>query len=464
MKFLRAVRLINWHLYVDYTFSFAGSALITGESGAGKSTLLDAIQFANVGDARRVRFNASAQDGKDSQRSLLTYLRGKTGTESQRFLRNKDFTSYIALEWYDDRRQKPFLTGVGFDVTVNPEDYHTVFFKVEDQSLADSLFLRPSELKEGAMEPRGAEHDFRHHIKQLRGDVYTSAELYRQALKAKFGNVSDRFFTLLIKAMSFQPLADFRRFVCDYMLDERPINLDVMRDNLQNHRHFEVLAKEVSQKVRVLATIAGKDEELQQVEDWIQQQDAVILSAEIGQAQDDLARRVHDQEEHQQNALDWRRGAETLESNRAELESERDQLQSQLNADRALLNAQELDRRIAEITARESALHHQTDGLVSWAQQELDRLETATVMVAQMPEVAGMSDPLQTLVNGSGVMNPLLHRQWQVEVPATTLGQLALAAEQLGEVVQSRRFSWQQRQKQVAHEQGQLTLARKSVV
>ena len=102
MKTLTKVKLINWHTFSNEEFEIYKNALITGENGTGKSTILDAIQY--VLHDGKCKFNKAASDIRN--RTLQSYIRCKTGIEGHEFVRNGDVTTYIALEFYDEKTEK----------------------------------------------------------------------------------------------------------------------------------------------------------------------------------------------------------------------------------------------------------------------------------------------------------------------------------------------------------------------
>ena len=75
---------------------------VIGENGTGKSTILDAIQY--VLTAGKCKFNKAASD--IGNRTLESYIRCKTGIEGHEYARNGDVTTYIALEFYDEKTEK----------------------------------------------------------------------------------------------------------------------------------------------------------------------------------------------------------------------------------------------------------------------------------------------------------------------------------------------------------------------
>ena len=103
MKQLNKVKIINWHYFWNETIDVRPIVFLTGVNGSGKSTLIDAIQLVLLGDTTGKYFNKAAMD--KSSRTLVGYLRGELGDTIDggfKYLRNGRFTSYVALEYYDN--------------------------------------------------------------------------------------------------------------------------------------------------------------------------------------------------------------------------------------------------------------------------------------------------------------------------------------------------------------------------
>ena len=107
-KILTRVRLINWHFFENETISLGGSTLISGENTSGKSTILDAIQLVLTVNTRK--FNMAANE--KSNRNLKGYVRCKTGTIGEVYLRKNVVISNVALEFYEEKTEKYFVLGV----------------------------------------------------------------------------------------------------------------------------------------------------------------------------------------------------------------------------------------------------------------------------------------------------------------------------------------------------------------
>ena len=84
---------------------------IIGGNGAGKSTLLDAIQFVII--CSTGYFNKAAHE--NGKRRLTGYIRCKTGKENQPYERTGEISAHVALEFYEESKDKYFIIGAVVD-------------------------------------------------------------------------------------------------------------------------------------------------------------------------------------------------------------------------------------------------------------------------------------------------------------------------------------------------------------
>ena len=112
MKKLTRMKLINWHRFENCTIDFGDSTLISGENGAGKSTLLDAVQFVITCSANA--FNKAAHE--NGKRKLTGYVRCKTGKESRPYERTGQISAHIALEFYEESKDRYFIVGAVVEI------------------------------------------------------------------------------------------------------------------------------------------------------------------------------------------------------------------------------------------------------------------------------------------------------------------------------------------------------------
>ena len=118
MKKLTKILLINWHSFSKELIEVGDINFLTGKNAVGKSTIIDAIQLVILGDTRGTSFNKAASE--KSGRTVISYLKGEIGGDengNKKYLRNGDFASYVALEFYDDINNSSFVIGIQFDVS-----------------------------------------------------------------------------------------------------------------------------------------------------------------------------------------------------------------------------------------------------------------------------------------------------------------------------------------------------------
>ena len=140
MKVMKRLLLIHWHYFTHETIFFDKINFLTGKNASGKSTIVDALQLVLLCDTSGTFFNKAAS-GRGN-RTLSGYLRGELGDDEEsgfRYLREGRFTSYIALEFYDEEKDKFFTVGCCFD-TYAENDMQKLFFRF-DNAMPDHEFI-----------------------------------------------------------------------------------------------------------------------------------------------------------------------------------------------------------------------------------------------------------------------------------------------------------------------------------
>ena len=231
MKLLTRIKIINWHYFWDELIEIKPIVFLTGVNGSGKSTLIDAIQVVLLGDTSGRYFNKAAMD--KSARTLKGYLRGELGDTVDggfKYLRNTRFTSYIALEFFDDVHHFFYLENA---IPINnfvkdrvPMDYKTLLQFFNENYPGKFQF-------------------------------FDSNRQYQDFLKRKFGGLKDKYFSLLKKATSFTPITDITTFITDYVCDPQAnIELDALQDNILQYKKLEVEATNIEKRVKRLEEIS----------------------------------------------------------------------------------------------------------------------------------------------------------------------------------------------------------------
>ena len=241
MKKLTRMKLINWHRFTDATIEFGSSTLLSGENGAGKSTLLDAIQF--VVTCSTNYFNKAAHE--NGKRKLTGYIRCKTGKENKPYERTGEISAHVALEFYEENRKQYFVVGAVIDSA--SEGQETVArYLMDNTRFTDDMFFQGSTPKSIAQ--------FRNANPKIKQWCKTQAEA-KKVMKSRFGRIEDKFFTLIPKALAFKPIDDIKDFVYSYVLDEKEVNIDILRENVRTYQELEKTLESVKKKIDKLKKI-----------------------------------------------------------------------------------------------------------------------------------------------------------------------------------------------------------------
>jgi len=254
MKKLTKIKLVNWHLFSNQTIDIKDNALISGENGSGKSTLLDAMQFLFVGGRSGSKFNIAATD--DAKRTLEGYVRGRIGAENKEFLRNGDVITHLALEFYDEQSKKYSVIGCILDLP-KLSAMKERFYLLDNVSIHDALFLEkkyPRDYKSMKAYLKSIDVEF---------DPFESQKKYRDALARFFGMDATKYAKILPKALAFRSI-DLQQFVFEFLLDDDPIDIQSLKNNVAQLKKVEAQIKRDKEKLEKLDNISRTGEDITQ--------------------------------------------------------------------------------------------------------------------------------------------------------------------------------------------------------
>ncbi len=264
-KILTKLRLINWHYFSNETIHLKNTNLFSGDNGAGKSTILDAIQLILTTNSRK--FNLAV--GAESKRSLKTYVRGKTGEEGSEYIRKGAVISYIALEVYEESKQRYFVIGGKFDSPDLESEVKKKWF-CEEGTLDQLSFIADNK--------PAKDEQFRNNGERVVFIHQTS--LAKDRFKLRLGHLQDNFFELLAKSIAFKPMKDVKSFVSQFILPEKSIDIDALRENIRNLKEMQLLVEEVKKQVNDLEAIQKKYDDILHFDEQILVIDILIKIAE----------------------------------------------------------------------------------------------------------------------------------------------------------------------------------------
>ncbi len=332
MKKLTRVKLINWHRFTNTMIDLENSVLISGENGAGKSTLLDAIQFVVTCSANY--FNKAAHE--NGKRRLTGYIRCKTGRENRPYERTGEISAHVALEFYEEKRQKYFIVGAVVDSASEGQE-KTVRYLMEGERLDDELFFQ-------GKVPRSISQFRTACGKKIRIWCTTEKDA-RQMIKNRFGRLEDKFFRLIPKAMAFRPIDDIKDFVYSYVLDEKEVNIDILRENVRTYQDLQHTLDKIKLRMGRLEKIEGFHRQVQEgvqkdrmYEYFLDRIEADLLTEEI--------RGLEDRIVHERHRLEsWGKEIGAAGREKEEKRGIRDRLYAELASDKDFLARDEQEKK-----------------------------------------------------------------------------------------------------------------------
>lgn len=252
------LRLINWHYFLNETIDIAKITFLTGANGTGKSTLIDAMQIVLLGDTAGRNFNKAASE--KTGRTMRGYLRGETGeTDSGTVicLRPGRFSSYVALQFYDDQADRHFTLGIVFDCYENETETHQ-FFYIDDgfppHNFTNSDLLDAE--KKRALTSKELAQYCRQTYPENRFRFFDSNSAYQQFIKERLGNLPDKYFTLFKKAVGFTPITNIASFITEFVCDiDYHVDIAPMQSNIEQYKLLELQAKELQGRLDKLTEI-----------------------------------------------------------------------------------------------------------------------------------------------------------------------------------------------------------------
>lgn len=240
MKKLTKIRLINWHYFSNQTIEIKNNTLLTGQNATGKSTILDALQFVlTAGDQG---FNMAAHD--HGARSLKGYICCKLGLDNQEYLRQGDVSSHISLELYDDVAEKYYTIGTVIDYRSDVDVIKNVFYLI-DTPMKEEYYVENDVVRSIASLKKSG----------LIENIYQTKREAKVAYRNLFGNVNERFFTLISKALAFKPINNVKDFIYQYLLEEKKIDVESIQDSIRMYKELESTLKLIKRKIDDLEKI-----------------------------------------------------------------------------------------------------------------------------------------------------------------------------------------------------------------
>ncbi len=335
MKTLTNIRLINWHYFDNQTIPIKNNTLLTGQNASGKSTILDAISFVlTAGDQN---FNLAANE--KGKRDLRSYCKCKLGSLDQEYLRDYDLSSHICLEFFSEKQEKYFCLGAIIDVTGNVAPPKVLFYII-DSPLKDEFFYSEDEEIYNIQEFKK---------KRFTPYIFTTRKEAKSAFRQKMGGVSDKYFTLLPKALAFKPLTDVKDYIYKHLLDEKEVNVENIKDSIRSYKDLEAILKVTKNKIKDLETIKISYEELSKLEENKKFYDYVLKDLTLKSKQNEINAKTKDISVLEREREDLRKQIRDIDEKIANLDDQSKALYSTLSSSSEFKASELYDKQIESL-------------------------------------------------------------------------------------------------------------------
>jgi uncharacterized protein YPO0396 len=365
MKKLTRIKLVNWHYFGNETIDVNGSFLLSGENASGKSTILDAIQLILTTNTRR--FNPAANE--KSKRDLKGYVRCKTGEEGNTYARKNSVISYVALEFYEESKDRFFVLGAKFDSPDEEAEIRRIWF-CEEGTLDGFSFIVDNK--------PATDEQFKNNGKKIA--YIRSTKEAKDRFKRRLGNLDENFFDMIPKSLAFKPMDNVKKFITQFILPEKQIEVDVLRENIRNLREMQELIKEVRKQIAHLESIIATNDKMAEIKRDILVIDILLKIAEI---EDKKAKIAENQTSLNFKDQELKSRTSEAERNKVSLDSEQESLQ----AIRIDISNNECSKLISKLNQDLQLLEKDRDFVASHVEILQSQLEKAIRALKFVPNV-----------------------------------------------------------------------------
>ena len=288
MLTLERIRLVNWHNFLDNVIEIGNRCLLAGDNGSGKSTVIDAIQYAMAANLRMARFNSAAEERRSGGRDLMGYVRAKLGSESTEY-RRFDTIAHVMMEWSGPVENSGFSCGVC--VEAHRDNNYTEHFWISNSISAVNPHNAPAfPIKDIAVCSEKNEpipfRQWKNILAEKKAGECPTKQQYIRDLTNRLGvfkrqSEVNPYMDLLTRSIGFKPLDSIDQFVCNYILEENPVSIQDMKQNLENYKEAERQAKWAIAKIDLLKKISSKAAEWRNYDGLILKQEYLKLKIEL---------------------------------------------------------------------------------------------------------------------------------------------------------------------------------------
>ena len=231
---LRNIHLVNWYGFSNRTIPVSENlTLISGENECGKSTILDAIKYAYTGDTQFNKATSGYNTGV-GKRNLVSYTRCLVDASAGIYARPADkipvVYTHIALEYFDQINENPFVLGVVIETAVT-DIRGTHWYALDGKRIADISFVYEEDSLIKPYDASGFQKKYGVQMKTKKEGITLFMQMI--GLKLPYQEVP-KYQRKLRNIMAYNPAAKIQEFIKESVLEEHDINFDKLKEAKKN--------------------------------------------------------------------------------------------------------------------------------------------------------------------------------------------------------------------------------------
>ena len=258
---LRNIHLVNWYGFSNRTIPVSENlTLISGENECGKSTILDAVKYAYTGDTQFNKATSGYNTGV-GKRNLVSYTRclvdASAGTYARPVEKMPAVYTHIALEYFDQINENPFVLGVVIETAVT-DIRGTYWYVMDKKTIEDISFVYE---EDSVIKPYDASGFQKKHGVQMKTKK-EGITLFMQmvGLKLPYQEVA-KYQRKLRNIMAYNPAAKIQEFIKESVLEEHDVNFDKLKEAKKNIEQINGSLEQINQELEDLDSILADYEE-----------------------------------------------------------------------------------------------------------------------------------------------------------------------------------------------------------
>ncbi|MDE6313037.1 MAG: hypothetical protein K2M46_05360 [Lachnospiraceae bacterium] len=258
---LHNIHLVNWYGFNNRTIPVSENlTLISGENECGKSTILDAIKYAYTGDTQFNKATSGYNTGV-GKRNLVSYTRCLVDASAGIYARPADkipvVYTHIALEYFDQINENPFVLGVVIETAVT-DIRGTHWYAMDGKTIADISFVYEEDSLVKPYDASGFQKKYGIQMKTKKEGITLFMQMI--GLKLPYQEVP-KYQRKLRNIMAYNPAAKIQEFIKESVLEEHDVNFDKLKEAKKNIEQINGSLEQINQELQDLDSILADYDE-----------------------------------------------------------------------------------------------------------------------------------------------------------------------------------------------------------